>query len=62
MRIMDPSGNELPNRAHGEVCVSEPSVMRGYWNRPEATVESFFGEWFRTDDLGWRDEDGWFLF
>jgi long-chain acyl-CoA synthetase len=34
--------------------------MRGYWNLPIETTESFFGEWFRTGDLGWRDADGWF--
>jgi long-chain acyl-CoA synthetase len=60
MRICDPAGRELPNGEHGEVCVRGPSVMRGYWNLPEATAESFFGEWFRTGDLGWRDDDGWF--
>jgi long-chain acyl-CoA synthetase len=34
--------------------------MRGYWNLPQATAESFFDDWFRTGDLGWRDDDGWF--
>jgi long-chain acyl-CoA synthetase len=60
MCIMDASGRELPIGEHGEVCVRGPSVMRGYWNLPEATAESFFGDWFRTGDLGWRDADGWF--
>ncbi|NEX18146.1 MAG: long-chain fatty acid--CoA ligase [Halochromatium sp.] len=60
MRICDADGNELPNGEHGEVCVRGPSVMRGYWNLPEATAESFFGDWFRTGDLGRRDDAGWF--
>ena len=60
MCIMDSSGDELPNGEHGEVCVRGPSVMRGYWNLPAATAQSFFGDWFRTGDLGWRDDDGWF--
>ncbi|WP_462320721.1 AMP-binding protein, partial [Halochromatium sp.] len=60
MCIMDSMGKPLPDGEHGEVCVRGPSVMRGYWNLPEATAESFFGDWFRTGDLGWRDEDGWF--
>lgn len=58
--VMDDNGQPLPDGEHGEVCVRGPSVMRGYWNLPEATAESFFGNWFRTGDLGWRDADGWF--
>jgi long-chain acyl-CoA synthetase len=60
MRIADPEGNWLPDGEHGEVCVRSPSVMRGYWNLPGETAESFFGDWFRTGDLGWRDADGFF--
>lgn len=60
LRIADPEGNWLPDGAQGEVCVRGPSVMRGYWNLPQETAESFFGDWFRTGDLGWRDSDGWF--
>jgi long-chain acyl-CoA synthetase len=60
MRIADPTGNELPDGEHGEVCVRGPSVMRGYWQLPQETQASFHGDWFRTGDLGWRDADGWF--
>jgi long-chain acyl-CoA synthetase len=60
MRIMDNQGQELPDGTPGEVCVRGPSVMKGYFNLPEATRESFFGEWFRTGDLGTRDADGYF--
>jgi len=60
MRIAHPDGTWCAEGEHGEVCVRGPSVMRGYWNLPEATAESFFGDWFRTGDLGWRDGDGWF--
>ncbi len=60
MRILDPEGREVPAGQHGEVCVRGPSVMKGYFNLPEATRESFFGDWFRTGDLGYRDADGYF--
>ena len=60
MRIARPDGTWCADGEHGEVCVRSPSVMRGYWNLPNETAESFFGDWFRTGDLGWRDADGWF--
>lgn len=60
MTIMDGQGRELPAGAVGEICVSGPNVMRGYWKLPDATREAFFGAWFRTGDLGSRDEEGYF--
>jgi long-chain acyl-CoA synthetase len=60
MRIYDERGCERAQGDYGEVCVRGPSVMRGYWNLPEATAGSFHGDWFRTGDLGWVDADGWF--
>jgi len=60
MKILDNEGQERPTGEIGEICVRAPSVMKGYWNRPEETRESFFGEWFRTGDLGQVDEDGYF--
>jgi malonyl-CoA/methylmalonyl-CoA synthetase len=45
----------------GEIEVRGPHVFAGYWNRPDATEESFDeGGWFRTGDLGYVDEDGYF--
>jgi long-chain acyl-CoA synthetase len=60
MRIAGPDGSTLPDGEHGEVCVCGPNVMRGYWRLPDETAASFFGDWFRTGDLGWRDADGYF--
>lgn len=40
----------------GEICVKSDIVMSGYLNDPEATKEAFFGEWFRTGDIGKLDE------
>ena len=60
MAIFDAHGNPVPNNEHNEICVRGPSVMKGYWNQPEQTHASFFGDWFRTGDLGYRDDDGYF--
>lgn len=43
----------------GEVCVEGPSVMLGYFNRPQATAEKIPGGVLRTGDLGWLDADGY---
>jgi len=60
MAIHDDAGRPLPVGEVGEVWVRGPSVMAGYWGLPEATAEAFAGDWFRTGDLGYRDDDGWF--
>ncbi len=60
MKIMDETGRELPSGEPGEICVRGPNVMKGYWKQPEETEKSFFGEWFRTGDIGTEDEDHYF--
>lgn len=60
MKIMNENGNELPHGTVGEICVRGPNVMKGYWKQPEETAKSFFGEWFRTGDLGTEDDDHYF--
>jgi long-chain acyl-CoA synthetase len=60
MRIAGAEGETLTDGQHGEVCVRGANVMKGYWGLEESTRESFFGEWFRTGDLGYRDGDGYF--
>ncbi len=59
MAIFDKGGAKLPVDEIGEICVRGPNVMKGYWNLPDATAESFFGEWVRTGDLGTIDSDGY---
>jgi len=61
MRIADPDGTWLADGEHGEVCVRGANVMQGYWGLEAQTRESFFGDWFRTGDLGYRDADGYFF-
>lgn len=60
MEIRDDAGAALPHGQIGEICVRGPNVMKGYWNLPEDTRAAFFGDWFRTGDLGTEDADGYF--
>jgi long-chain acyl-CoA synthetase len=60
MKIMDEAGRELPHGQIGELCVRGANVMKGYWRLPEETKQAFFGEWFRTGDLGTEDDEGYF--
>ncbi len=59
LRLVDPSGFDVELGDPGEVVVRGPNVFQGYWQRPEATEKAFFGEWFRTGDIGVRDEEGY---
>jgi fatty-acyl-CoA synthase len=63
IRIVDADGRVLTEPlARGEVCVKGPNVMKGYWNRPDATAEAIDAEgWFHTGDIGYLD-DGGFLY
>ncbi len=49
----------LPPGEKGEICVRGPSVMKGYWKKPEATAEAFRGGRFHTGDIGFIDRDGY---
>jgi len=56
MRVVDSSGAEVPTGMVGELLVRSSSLMAGYWQKPEATAEVMSGGWYRTGDLGYRDE------
>ncbi len=60
LRIVDPTGNDVPTGEVGEIWVRSPQVMKGYWNLPEATEQSMAdGDWFRSGDAGYLDPDGY---
>lgn len=57
-RIVDDTGREVPTGERGEVCISSPANVRGYWNKPEATAQAFVDGWFHSGDIGYMDEQG----
>ncbi|WP_438311317.1 long-chain-fatty-acid--CoA ligase [Sporosarcina sp. FA9] len=59
--ILGPDGAEpLAFGEVGEIAVKGPQVMKGYWNKPQDTEETFRDGWFLTGDLGYMDEQGYF--
>ena len=59
LRIMDADGaRELPTGEVGELWARGPMVVRGYWNKPEASAETFVDGWVRTGDLARVDDEG----
>lgn len=59
LRIMSEDGvTELPTGEVGELWARGPQIVKGYWNRPEATAETFVDGWVRTGDLAKLDEEG----
>jgi long-chain acyl-CoA synthetase len=59
LRVTDESGRVLPAGERGELWVRGTSVFTGYWNLPEANAQSFDGDWFRTGDGAYIDEQGY---
>jgi fatty-acyl-CoA synthase len=59
--IRDPDGKRVPAGEAGEICLRGPRITRGYWRDQNKTAASFYGDWFRTCDVGYLDDDG-FLF
>lgn len=59
-QVIDEEGNEQPVGEPGELCVKGPQVMKGYWQRPEATAESMTADgWLKTGDMAVITDDGY---
>ena len=58
IEVRDPDDRALPVGERGEIWFKSPSLIRGYWNRPDATAETIVDGWLRSGDLGRVDEEG----
>ncbi len=59
LRVLGPDGAALAVGEVGELAFRSPQVVKGYWNNPAATQDSFVDGWFRTGDLGYVDAEGY---
>jgi fatty-acyl-CoA synthase len=60
IRVVDGEGRALPAGEVGEIQIRSGNVMKGYWNKPDATAKAVCGErWFSTGDAGFFDSEGY---
>jgi len=58
MKVVDERGETLPPNAVGELWAKGPNVVKGYWNNPQASAETFADGWLKTGDIAKIDEEG----
>jgi len=61
MRLVDDLGKDVATGEVGEIAIRGHNLMKGYWQREQATREAIPDGWFRTGDLAQQDEDGYFF-
>ncbi len=61
MRVVDEDDNEVEQGEVGEIVIRGHNIMKGYWQKPEATEEAMRGGWFHSGDMARVDEDGFFF-
>jgi len=60
VKIVDDAEKDMPQGSEGEIVVQGDCVMKGYWNKPEATRDTFTADgWLKTGDIGVVDADGY---
>ena len=61
MKVVDDDGHDVAQGEVGEIVIRGHNVMKGYWEREEATAETIRDGWLHTGDMGKIDEDGYFF-
>lgn len=61
-KLLDEDNREVSQGEIGELLVKNDGVAACYWNKHEKTKQSFYGEWFRTGDKYYQDEDGYYWY
>jgi long-chain acyl-CoA synthetase len=61
MKVFDEDDNEVAQGEVGEIVIRGHNIMKGYWERPDATAEAMRGGWFHSGDMARVDEDGYFF-
>ncbi|HSS03956.1 MAG TPA: long-chain fatty acid--CoA ligase [Solirubrobacterales bacterium] len=61
MRVVDENDQPVEQGEVGEIVIRGHNIMKGYWQRPEATEEAMRGGWFHSGDMARTDEDGYFF-
>ncbi len=62
MKVVDDGGGDVPEGDVGEIVIRGHNIMKGYWNRPDATEESIDSDgWFKSGDMAKVDSDGYFF-
>ena len=60
MKVFDDDDNEVADGELGEIVLRGENILKGYFKNTEATERAFRGGWFHTNDIGYRDKDGFF--
>ncbi|PYS44286.1 MAG: long-chain fatty acid--CoA ligase [Acidobacteria bacterium] len=60
MKVVDDGDNEVPDGEPGEIVLRGENILKGYFKNPDATESAFRNGWFHTNDIGYRDQDGFF--
>ncbi len=60
MKVVDEDDNEVAQGEVGEIVIRGHNIMKGYWQRPDATAEAMRGGWFHSGDMARTDEEGYF--
>jgi len=64
IEVIDQDGNPVPDGEDGEIAArdDDPTLFLGYWEQPDRTAAMKVGQWVRSGDFGYRDEDGYFWY